>query len=249
MNWIFLRGWGRDSRHWGEFKYLVKAEFEQDDFHFIDIPGSGDYVSELCPTTIKEIVDIIARRWQNEYPGESAHIVALSFGGMLAIDWMTRYPQMIQSAVLMNISSRNLSPFYRRLDYKIYPVLASLLLTKQPRREAAIIRLTSNLYPSRTQLTEKWSQFAQDKPVRQWNLLRQLWAAANYSLPHSKPEQPILMLNSLSDRLVHPDCSKAIADAWNVPLQRHPTAGHDVTLDAPMWVLEQLKDWVKSQGY
>ena len=147
----------------------------------------------------------------------------------------------------MNISSRNLSPFYRRLDYKIYPVLLSLLLKKTVHREGAIIRLTSNLYPSRTQLTEQWSQYAKDCPVRQWNLFRQLWAAATYSFPKKKPEQPVLMLNSLSDRMVHPDCSKVISEAWEVPLKRHPTAGHDVTLDAPLWVLEQLKNWVKHQ--
>lgn len=245
MNWIFLRGWGRDSRHWGDFKDLLQTEFEKDRFHFIDVPGCGNYVSEQCPVSISDIVDIMVQRWQKKYPGETANIVALSFGGMLAIDWMNRYPDMIQSAVLMNISSRNLSPFYQRLDYKIYPVLFSLLLKKQPQREAAIIRLTSNLYPSRTQLTELWRQYALDKPVRTSNLLRQLWAAAHYSLPDKKPEQPILLLNSLSDRLVHPDCSKAISEAWDVPLHRHPTAGHDITLDVPLWVLEQLKAWVR----
>lgn len=240
-NWIFLRGWGRDARHWGGFVEQFKQTFTEHSVYLLDIPGTGQSVDELCPASVGGIVDQLVERWQQAHPHESAHILALSLGGMLAIDWMSRYPDMIESVVLMNSSSRDLSPFYQRLQYRIYPDLLRLLLRNQADREKLILELTSNLYPFRSELAGIWAQYALAKPVTIKNLLRQLWAAAQYSLAEQKPQQPILLLSSLADKLVHPDCSQAIADKWQLPLQRHPTAGHDITLDVPLWVLEQLK--------
>lgn len=242
-NWIFIRGLGRDSRHWGDFITLFKKHFNDQAVHLMDIPGSGRYSSERCPSSVSQIVDIMVERWQAQHPNESANVIALSFGAMLAVDWMTRYPGMIESAVLMNTSDGNWSRFYRRLQYQIYPDLLLMLVSSTFRRERKIIELTSNLYPSRKALTTTWNNYAQQSHISHWNLLRQLWAAARFILPEEKPQQPVLLLNSLSDRLVHPDCSKAIAEKWQVTINRHPAAGHDISLDAPLWVIEQIKAW------
>lgn len=242
-NWIFIRGLGRDSRHWGDFITLFKKHFNNDSVYLMDIPGSGKYSSERCPVSVSKIVDIIVERWQEQHPNESANVVALSFGAMLAVDWMTRYPDMVESAVLMNTSSGNWSRFYHRLHYKIYPDLLFMLVGNLYRREQKIIELTSNLYPSRKALTAIWNKYAQQNRISHWNLLRQFWAASRFILPEKKPQRPVLLLNSLADRLVHPDCSKTIAEKWQVTLNRHPAAGHDISLDAPLWVIEQIKAW------
>ena len=72
---------------------------------------------------------------------------------------------------------------------------------------------------------------------------RQLLAAARFHPPKEKLALPILLLNGASDQLVSPHCSRALADAWGLELRAHPTAGHDLTLDEPEWVLEQLRSW------
>jgi predicted alpha/beta hydrolase family esterase len=54
------------------------------------------------------------------------------------------------------------------------------------------------------------------------------------------PAVALLLLNSAADRLVQASCSQAIAQAWHCPLQTHPSAGHDLCLDAGEWVIEQI---------
>jgi len=36
----------------------------------------------------------------------------------------------------------------------------------------------------------------------------------------------------------------AIQKQWQLELRSHPSAGHDLTLDAGDWVVMQLKDWL-----
>ncbi len=240
-SWIFLRGWGRDSRHWGTFIKIFKKEFPEDVIHLVDVPGSGEYSEEICPASVSEIVDIIASRWQKKNPGKTANIIALSFGGMLAVEWKTRYPNSIDSVVLMNISARNFSPFYKRLRYQAYAQLVSMIFNTISKREQKIIDLTSNLYVFRKNLAELWKGYGLSNPTSKVNILRQLWAAMRYSLPNRKPGKNIVLLNSLEDQLVSPSCSVVIAKKWQLPLHRHPTAGHDLTLDCPQWVISQVK--------
>jgi hypothetical protein len=54
-------------------------------------------------------------------------------------------------------------------------------------------------------------------------------------------EVPARFLVGLGDRLVHPDCSLALAARFAAPLACHPSAGHDLTTDACDWVVDQLR--------
>jgi pimeloyl-ACP methyl ester carboxylesterase len=54
---------------------------------------------------------------------------------------------------------------------------------------------------------------------------------------------PVLLLNSLGDRMVDPGCTQAIARAWQIEPKTHPCAGHDLPLDDPGWVVEAVVDW------
>jgi pimeloyl-ACP methyl ester carboxylesterase len=53
----------------------------------------------------------------------------------------------------------------------------------------------------------------------------------------------MLVLASLGDRLVSPGCSRRIASRWALPIRLHPTAGHDLPLDDPEWVVQQVLGW------
>lgn len=71
--------------------------------------------------------------------------------------------------------------------------------------------------------------------------IRERFAAVRGEEPWS-----MLVLNSRSDRLVSHLCSEAIARRLNLPLRVHATAGHDLPLDDPQWVAEQIADWGSS---
>ncbi|MBR9882874.1 MAG: hypothetical protein GYB21_04105 [Oceanospirillales bacterium] len=86
----------------------------------------------------------------------------------------------------------------------------------------------------------QWAIYARECPVSRANLGRQLFAAARYRGPRNPPTQDTLILNAQGDQLVNPGCSSSIARHWGVPLKTHPWAGHDLTHDAPEWVIDRL---------
>ena len=76
------------------------------------------------------------------------------------------------------------------------------------------------------------------------NGLRQLLAAARYRASPVAPGARTLLLGSQHDQLVSSACSRAIAKAWGLPLHVHPSAGHDLPLDDPQWVIDEVLRWV-----
>lgn len=74
--------------------------------------------------------------------------------------------------------------------------------------------------------------------------MRQLLAAARFSLPENSRNIPGLVLCSEGDAMVAPACSERIAQFYHWPLLKESTAGHDLPLDSPHWVVEKIKEWV-----
>ena len=169
-------------------------------------------------------------------------LVALSLGGMVALEWSARARQELEACVLINSSVASLSPFWRRMQPRAYgTVLRSLLPGPARARERAVCALTSARPPDPAVLAQ-WVDYAGSQPVSAGNALRQLVAAARFRAP-AQPAVPMLVLASRGDRLVSPECSRAMARAWQVTLREHPSAGHDLPLDDPAWVVEQVARW------
>jgi hypothetical protein len=76
------------------------------------------------------------------------------------------------------------------------------------------------------------------------NEIRQILAAARFKPNLHSPNQPVLLLNSLGDRLVSPACSLAIHQRYGLPIYTHPTAGHDLPNDDGQWVVRHLQNWL-----
>jgi pimeloyl-ACP methyl ester carboxylesterase len=174
------------------------------------------------------------------------HVLALSLGAMVAIEWMERYPCDIERAVLMNTSLRGMSTFTERLRSENYPdILKSLIFNSRVEREKLILDISTNLYKHKDELAEKWVGYAAAQPTSRMNGLRQLFAAGTYKAPPARPHEHVLILQSLADHLVNPVCSTRIADRWRWPMISHPSAGHDLTLDDGEWVIKQIGKWLE----
>jgi pimeloyl-ACP methyl ester carboxylesterase len=52
---------------------------------------------------------------------------------------------------------------------------------------------------------------------------------------------PVTVLVGARDTFVDPRCSAALAGWLGVTPSIHPDAGHDLTLDAPAWVVDQIE--------
>jgi len=174
------------------------------------------------------------------------HLLAMSLGGMVAIDWATRYPKEIAAAVLVNTSAGGPQPFYRRLKPGAWwPLLrAAWPGTSAQERERHIARLTTRTHARASAAPAAWLALRAAHPVGTLNALRQLTAALHYRAPTSPPAARVLLLASAQDRLVDPRCSRSLAQAWGAALAEHPTAGHDLPLDEPAWVCRTIADWL-----
>jgi pimeloyl-ACP methyl ester carboxylesterase len=242
MRWLLLRGWTREARHWLDFPRLFADRCAGCTVTAIDLPGSGARWAERSPSTVRGITDRV-RSAVDPAGNAPWHIVGLSLGGMVAVDWSSRFPAEVAGCVLINTS---LPPFcspWQRLRPANYPTLLRLLLLPGDplAREATILRLTTRSAPAA--LAASFAAYASERPPARANALRQLLAAARFRAPAAPPAVPLLLLAGACDRLVDPACSAALARAWNAPLAVHPTAAHDVALDDPAWIAERIAEW------
>lgn len=236
--WVLLRGWARAARHWGDFPARLGAQALA-----LDLPGNGSLHRLRSPVRVAEMVEH-ARRAIGEVR-EPLHLLGMSLGGMVCVEWSSRYPQEVAACVLLNTSMRPFCRFHRRLRPGRYATLLRLIFLESDaeKQEAAILALTSLRHTG--QQLAQWARFAREQPVSRANALRQLLAAARYRAPERAPAVPILVLASAADRLVDPECSASLARRWSLPLRLHPDAGHDLALDAPAWAAAEIDAWLR----
>lgn len=237
---LLLRGLLRESRHWLDFPALLSEKLQRPVLT-LDLPGCGVLNQQKSATSVPALRQQLQQQWKDRYPeyqGRQVDLVAISMGGMLALDWALDAPQQVKSLVLINSSSAGLSPFWHRLQIRNYLKVLLAVLAGPIQREELIWRMTvsSAVQP---EVLKQWQQWAIEHPVSRINALRQLWAASRFRV-ELRPLCPVLILSGLADQLVSPLCSLALANQLQAPLVTHPTAGHDLPLDAADWLIEQL---------
>lgn len=244
--WILLRGLTREARHWGAFPQLFGEAVGAARVLTPDLPGNGALNGLGSPTRIGDMADWLRARLAQQGIAGPLHLLALSLGGMVAIDWASRHPGEVARCVLIGTSLRGVDPFYRRLRPASYAALWRLTFAAHDpqARERAILDLTSRRGAAQPEVLEAWTAWARERPVSWRNALRQLLAAARYHAPASRPGPPLLLLAGAGDRLVDPRCTQHLAQRWQAPFALHPAAGHDVPLDDGPWVAQQVRDWL-----
>lgn len=245
-HFILLRGLTRESGHWGNFVPQLQAAFPNAKLSLLDLPGAGTYFHEDSPNTIPGILTQVRAQAHGLLTGPVT-LIGMSLGGMIAWEWILSYPEEVESAVLINISLGGINPFHHRLRWQCYGKLIAVALERHiETRESALLTLLSNRVDNSRKSAENWIAIQKARPVSARTALRQLLAALVYRPGDSKPEPPVLMLNSLGDKLVSPQCSEAIAQKWQLELRTHPWGGHDLTLDDDEWVKTKINEWLKT---
>mgnify|MGYP006173064777 FL=1 len=241
---LLIRGLSREQRHWGEFRPLLATKLTNPVLSF-DFAGCGELYRQRSPCSISALRQSVRGQLQQaaEFTGR-VHLVAISLGAMLAADWAAQYPAEVASISLINSSARPLSPFYQRLRWQNYPLLLRTLFAAANRRERIILQLTSAAASKHAGVLPNWQLWQQQRPLSIANALRQLYAASRFVVPPA-PLCPTLLLSSLGDKLVSPQCSQALARHWQVAHLQHPWAGHDLALDDAHWLSTQLAAFIR----
>jgi alpha-beta hydrolase superfamily lysophospholipase len=243
MNWLFLKGLARGQVHWDRQAEALSAALPEARVFFLDLPGVGEAVARPAPATVAAITADLRTRWvelaaENDGPWA---ILAISLGGMLAMQWMTDFPGDFQRAVVIVSSAANVSPPWKRLMPATMPgFLRALVSSDIEKRERLVLGTITNDEAHFEPLVAKFIALAPTCPLPAHATLRQLLAASLWRAPASLPI-PTLFLGSDADRMVHPSCTQELAERFAAPHEMHPTAGHEIPLDDPDWVATTIR--------
>ncbi len=241
-HFVLIRGLLREKRHWGDFFPLLQQRYPDAKISTPEVPGNGELWQQTSPANITGMTDALRAQIDSDQP---VVLLTISMGGMIAIDWMARFPLEVKSAILINTSLANVSPFYQRLRWQNYLQIAKILCASVEKQEQSGLQLTSNLHSTDELVLQNWLEWHRQYPPSARSAINQLLAAALFRFT-DKPRHPILLLGSQQDRLVDPRCTLNLHRRWHTDLVEHPTAGHDLPLDDPEWVIEQTAHWLTS---
>jgi pimeloyl-ACP methyl ester carboxylesterase len=241
MQWLMLRGLAREKRHWGSFPTMF-GDALACGTHTIDLPGFGTESERPSPTSIAAITDDTRARFLRERAPGAWSILAISLGGMVALDWCARYPADFARCVVINTSAADLSLPHERFLAKNWPTVARTALGGDAvQRERNSLAMTVNRADlDKEAIAVRWAEWARERRPTQGSFVRQLYAATTSRLP-KKIDVPVQVLAAKTDRLVSVKCSEKIAAKLRVPLSLHDGGGHDLSLDAPEWIIEQVR--------
>jgi pimeloyl-ACP methyl ester carboxylesterase len=241
--WIFIRGLGRHALHWAPFADEFKTFFPNDEIEFLDLRGNGTLAHSPSFLNIPDNVRDLRSRSKLLKKYGSIHIMSISLGSMVGVEWARTFPQEIEGLVAINTSDRGSSSFYQRMRPQNYLGILQIL-ARSPSNEDIenyILKMTVR----NPEHKKAWAQeFAKTPPTTRTNFLRQLIAAGSYLFPDHKPKTEVLLLCSEGDQLVNPACTKNIAEMWTLKPHIHPTAGHDIPLEDPTWVCREIQNWL-----
>jgi len=243
---MLLRGLSRQQAHWGCFpKQLASAllaEGVASEFVFEDLPGFGARFQEPSPASIEDIADLLAPSLE-QISGQ-VQLLGLSMGGMLALELAHRYPEKCQSLVMINSSVRPVARFYQRLQPGAYPAfLKAWFHPLKYSSERQILSISTEKYQQDEALLDTWLGYRKSHPPSRVAALKQMLAAAHYQAPSQKPINRVLLIASRKDRIASYRCTEQLADYWGLSPLIHATAGHDLPLDEPEWLVERLVNW------
>lgn len=245
--WVLLRGWTRESRHWGAFPGQLREVLPEAQPIALDLPGMGVFHGRGSCASIAPMVAHCRAALRERDIAPPYGLVGLSLGAMVCVEWAARHPDELRGAVLVNTSLRAFSAFHERLKPSSYATILRLAFLERDirAREAAILRLTSAGAAGDAAVLDAWTRYARERPVARIDIARQLVAAATYRAPRSAPRTPLLVLTGAHDRLVDPACSRTLAGRWGAAHAEHPTAGHDLPLDDGAWVAARIAEWIR----
>ena len=240
--WLLLRGLAREVRHWGDFPSLLQAAFPADQVICLDLPGAGLWAKDICPYRVSQIRAHVRKRWLDLGPPDKNDIIlAMSLGGMVAMDWLASCPGEFSTGVLINTSAGGLNKPWERVMPKALHVFTQVAREfSLYEREKLILKLTNTRSFSKAEITER-ARIQQEAPVTRQNAFAQLVAGALFRVPKIQPPTRLFFVRGLGDRLCSPQCSAKLADYFKGELVTHPTGGHDLPIDEPAWLVAQIK--------
>ena len=247
MNWLLLRGLGRDARHWDGFERVLEERVPGARSHCLDLPGVGLALDRPSPLSVPGIAEDVRARWlalREAHPGPWG-LCGISLGGMTTLAWIDAHPDDFERAVAIHPSAFSWDGAWTRMRPRAWAHIAATaaLFWSDVAYERMVMSMVSNVHVQNVEMLERFARQRKECGVRLSSLLRQLWAAAWFGCP-KEVEPPLLVVRSKRDLMVHPVCSERVARQLGAPLVTHEFGGHELTLDDPEWVADRIGEWL-----
>ncbi len=252
MHWLLLKGIKFDGRHWGDIPARLSSHDGIGSVHTLDAPGVGTEAHRPSPLSIEATARDMRRRWlalRERHPGPW-NIFGISMGGMVAMSWAHQFPGDFDGVVIGNSSAAGLTRPWERLRPRNLPTLARAVRSPLPRdREAMLIDMLVNeaSRERRAAVADRYARLATEIPPHRTTLPRQFLAGLRFQ-PPARLHARVLVVCGGGDRFVSPRCSARLARHLDAELRVHPRAGHNLGVDAPEWLMKQLRSWTTADG-
>jgi pimeloyl-ACP methyl ester carboxylesterase len=240
-----IRGLSRESGHWGEFLTFLQKEMPRAELRLLDLPGSGVHNKKRSPLSVSKIVDFL-RKENNLNTNDLNIVVASSLGGMVAMEWVSKYPDDFDGIVTMNSSFNEICSNSERVKSTIRPELfKAMFYTRLRNREKAILKINSNKIDHGNKVLNRWIDIQKKRRMTRWNIVSQAFAGIRYTPKQVALHIPLLMLGSKMDKMVCMECIEKSHKVFGGQLVWHETAGHCIPLDEPEWVTQEIHKWLQ----
>ena len=246
-----LRGLSREHGHWSEeFLGELRDQFPGVAITFMDLPGAGEYNDRKAFMSVKKMANFLHETHRDslaEYRGNNI-LLATSLGGIVALEWMDRYPDDFDGAIMAASGFKGICKGNERVMPKAKFASLSVLLTgNMPKREAKLLRINSNYHQGDSTLLNRWITIQEERPISRMSMVKQGLGGMFYKPKKKKVTVPLLILGSEGDRLVHPNCICDVQEWFKGTMSLHPSAGHGIPIDAPAWIVNETADWWERQ--
>lgn len=246
MNIFLLRGLVREKEHWNWFKKYLIEEFPNANIILLEIPGVGETYDQISPDSFEAMVDFMRDKHLDSISNQEENLLmAMSLGGMIARVWMDKYPSDFKKVVLVNTSFKGITPLFKRLRPKALLKFINIFCTPSIEgREKKILAMVSNDKVEREKLLDGWVEIQKKRPVKRKSFINQIKAALTSKVSIKVPKDvDLLIIGAKGDGLCHYESSVLLNKAWGGELRIHETAGHDLPIDEPKWLVNTIKSW------
>ena len=212
-----------------------------------EIPGVGEFVDQVSPNTLEEMVNFMRDKVLHKITGEDNFLIAMSLGGMMARQWVEKFPNDFKQVTLVNTSFRGINPLFDRIKpISIYNFIKIFMTPGIEAREEAIVKMVSNNSINHEVIIKDWIEIQKKRPVKRQSFINQIKGALKFKPQLDWPNHlPLMILCGKKDRLCSYKSSVELNKKWGGKLFMHPEAGHDLPIDACSWMIENLKEVIK----
>ena len=250
---LLIRGLSRQQGHWGEFPTILRRAFNEKNIAvnlaFEDLPGFGIRYRQQSPSTIEKIAELLIPTLEKLHrkTNQKIHLLGISMGGMVALELANRCPEFCESLVMINSSVKPVAHVFQRLQPQAYPVFIKAFLHPYRREsEHQILKISTEKYAQDARLLNYWLYLRENYPPSRKAVLQQIVAASQYLAPIKKPLAQVCLMASKRDRVASHHCTQNLAKYWGIDYHLHPEAGHDIALDEPEWLADNLVNFVQN---